>query len=117
MQGPATLGHPLLAVLAAILAVYLGSLGWSCRRGSGPRWLRLTLSGTLLLLALDVQLAALLLLAGPDGTQDGLLRGDLRLRNTLGLGATAAVWAAAVLAWAMPRRTARRVLHSTEPSS
>jgi hypothetical protein len=95
----AVLDHPVLGAVAAGLAVGLAALASACQRLALPRWLRRTLAAVLLLLALDVQLAALLLLLGPDGTQDGLLNGDVRLRNLFAVAVSVAVWAAAWLAW------------------
>jgi hypothetical protein len=93
----------LLGLSAAALAVYLALLAGRCRRASGPGWLGLVQSGTLVALAVDVQVALLVLLLGPDGTQDGLARGDVRLRNLLALAATAAVWSVALI-WCRPWR-------------
>ena len=105
--------HVGLGGLSAALALYLVSLARSCLAGGGARWPRLALGGTLLLLALDVQGAALLLLLGPDGTQDGLLRGDVRLRNALGVALAGACWGTA-LCRSPSRRDGGVVVHSEQ---
>ena len=103
--------HVGLGGLSAALALYLVWLGRSCLAREGARWPRLALAGMLWLLALDVQGAALLLLLGPDGTQDGLLRGDVRLRNALGVALAGACWLAA-LCRSHARRDSGAVVHS-----
>lgn len=109
--------HIALGGLSAAFALYLVSLGRSCLGRGGPRWARLGLVGTLMLLALDVQAAALMLLIGPDGTQDGLLRGDVRVRNALGVALSGACWAAALGRWAYLRSGGEAVVHSDQPSA
>ncbi len=105
--------HVGLGGLSAVLALYFVSLGRSCLAGGGARWPGLALAGTLFLLALDVQGAALLLLLGPDGTQDGLLRGDVRLRNALGVAFAGACWVAALIQ-SQYRRDRGAVVHSDQ---
>src|SRR5215207_1430162 len=104
----ALLDRAVLGAVAAGLAIGLTVLAASGRRLARPSWLRRTLAGTLLVLAADVQIAALLLLLGPDGTQDGLLGGDVRLRNILGVAVSAGVWAVVWAGWRRRRTLADR---------
>jgi hypothetical protein len=105
--------HVGLGGLSAALALYLVSLGRSCLAQGGARWPRLALAGTLLLLALDVQGAALLLLLRPDGTQDGVLHGDVRLRNALSVAVVGACWVTALVRF-HARRDSGTVVHSEQ---
>ena len=101
----ANLDHVLLGVIAAGLGVYFVWQASSCRHADAPGWLRLALAVSLTAVALDIQIAVLGLLLGPNGSQDGILLGDLRLRNALGALLLLGVWGAAVVAWRRRRAT------------
>ena len=106
------LDHAVLGGAAALLAAYPAWLARSCRDLRLPRRLRLAAAVVLLILAADVQLAVVLLLLGPDGTQDGLLAGDLRVRNLLGVAASVGVWGLLLAVWLR-----RRGRGSPEPTA
>lgn len=107
MSQLASLDHALFGGLAAAVALYLARLGWSCRTADLPDVLRLTLVTVLAGLSVYLQVAALLLLLGPDGTQDGVASRDVRFRNLIGVAVSLGVWALAGLWWVR-----RCVLHS-----
>jgi hypothetical protein len=78
--------------LGALLAYSLCRLGASSGPTIESRWSRAGSFAVLALLGLDVQAVVLIRLLGADGTQDGLLAGDVRLRNAAGVVASIVVW-------------------------
>lgn len=88
----AVLDQALFGPVATLIAVSLTLLGTGRGEPESPRWLPVAVRTVLFLLAADIQVAALILLLGPTPFQDGILSGDVRLRNVLGLGVALIIW-------------------------
>jgi hypothetical protein len=90
----AAVDQALLGPVATLIAVTLTVLGVARADPGSPRWLRVAVRAVLFLLAADIQVAALILLLGPTPLQDGILSGDVRVRNVVGLGLALTIWLA-----------------------
>jgi hypothetical protein len=93
----AAVDQALLGPVATLIAVTLAVLGVARADPKSPPWLRVAVRAVLLLLAADMQVAALILLLGPTPLQDGISSGDVRVRNVVGLGLGLAIWLAVLI--------------------